>query len=102
MQPAGGPGSDAGERQGCSRAKKVCDLTRPGADWQAIARLEGFSMRYLTAALALAFALGAVSAAQACPDTFKTASTPSQVVSSDDQGAPPSTKARIPSPPPKG
>lgn len=55
-------------------------------------------MRYLTAALALAFALGAVSVAQACPDMFETASTPSQVASTD-KGAPDSTKIRIPTPP---
>jgi hypothetical protein len=56
-------------------------------------------MRYLTATLALAFAAGAVSVAQACPANFETASTPSQVASADDQGAPPSTKVRIPVPP---
>jgi hypothetical protein len=55
-------------------------------------------MRYLTAALALAFALGAVSVAQACPNMFETASTPSQVASTD-KGAPASTKIRIPTPP---
>jgi hypothetical protein len=55
-------------------------------------------MRYLTAALALAFAVGAVSVAQACPSKFETASTPSQVASTDNQGAPPSTKIRIPTP----
>jgi hypothetical protein len=57
-------------------------------------------MRYLTAALALAFTVGAISAAHACPNMFETASTPAQVASSDGQGAPPSTKARIPTPPP--
>jgi hypothetical protein len=56
-------------------------------------------MRYLIAALTLAFAVGAVSMAQACPAMFETASTPSQVASADDQGAPPSTKIRIPAPP---
>lgn len=56
-------------------------------------------MRYLTAALALAFALGAVSVAQAaCPEMFESASTPSQVASTD-KGAPDSTKIRVPTPP---
>jgi len=55
-------------------------------------------MRYLTAALALAFAIGAVSVAQACPSNFETASTPSQVATADGKGAPPSTKIRIPAP----
>jgi len=55
-------------------------------------------MRYLTAALALAFAIGAVSVAQACPSKFETASTPSQVATADGKGAPPSTKIRIPTP----
>jgi hypothetical protein len=54
-------------------------------------------MRYLTAALALAFAL-AVSVAQACP-YMKTAQTPAQVASTGEQEAPPSTKIRIPTPP---
>jgi hypothetical protein len=54
-------------------------------------------MRYLTAALALAFAVGTVSVAQACPSMMKTAST--QIASSDGQTAPPSTKVRIPTPP---
>jgi hypothetical protein len=56
-------------------------------------------MRYLTAALALAFAVGAVSVAQACPNALETASNPSQVASTGDQGAPASTKIRIPTPP---
>jgi hypothetical protein len=55
-------------------------------------------MRYLTTALTLAFAVGAVSAAQACPNNFETASNPAQIASSD-QGAPPSTTIRIPTPP---
>ena len=55
-------------------------------------------MRYLGVALALAFAVGTMSVAQACPDDgfMKTAST--QVASADGQAAPPSTKARIPTP----
>jgi len=62
-----------------------------------IAKLEVI-MRYLTTALALAFAVGAVSAAQACPNNFETASNPSQIASTD-QSAPPSTTIRIPTPP---
>jgi hypothetical protein len=54
-------------------------------------------MRYLMATLALAFAMGAVSAAQACPSNFETASNPAEVASAD-QLAPPSTKIRIPTP----
>jgi hypothetical protein len=55
-------------------------------------------MRYLAVALALAFAVGTMSVAQACPDNMmKTAST--QVASSDGQTAPQSTKARIPAKP---
>jgi hypothetical protein len=58
--------------------------------------MEGLAMRYLAVALALAFAVGTMSVAQACPDMMKTAS---QVASTDGQTAPPSTKARIPAPP---
>jgi hypothetical protein len=54
-------------------------------------------MRYLAVALALAFAVGTMSVAQACPDMMKTAST--QVASANGQPAPPSTKVRIPTPP---
>jgi hypothetical protein len=55
-------------------------------------------MRYLAIALALAFAVGTMSVAQACPDNMmKTAST--QVASANGQSAPPSTKVRIPTPP---
>ena len=54
-------------------------------------------MRYLAVALALAFAVGTMSAAQACPNSMKTAS--SQVASADGQTAPQSTKARIPAQP---
>jgi hypothetical protein len=54
-------------------------------------------MRYLAVALALAFAVGTMSVAQACPDMMKTAST--QVASANGQTAPPSTKVRIPTPP---
>jgi hypothetical protein len=61
-----------------------------------IAKLEVI-MRYLTTALALAFAVGAVSVAQACPSNFETASNPAQIAS--DQSAPPSTTIRIPTPP---
>jgi hypothetical protein len=53
-------------------------------------------MRYLAVALALAFAVGTMSAAQACPNAMKTAS---QVASADGQSAPQSTKARIPAQP---
>ena len=56
-------------------------------------------MRCLSVALALAFMIGAMSVAQACPDNFETASTPSRVASTDQQGAPPSTKVRIPTAP---
>jgi hypothetical protein len=55
-------------------------------------------MRYLAAALALAFAVGTLSVAQACPDNMmKTAST--QVASTAGQTAPQSTKVRIPARP---
>jgi hypothetical protein len=54
-------------------------------------------MRYLAVALALAFAVGTMSVAQACPDMMKTAS--AQVASANGQTAPPSTKVRIPTPP---
>jgi hypothetical protein len=54
-------------------------------------------MRYLAVALALAFAVGTMSVAQACPDNMM--KTASQVASTDGQTAPPSTKARIPTPP---
>jgi hypothetical protein len=55
-------------------------------------------MRYLAAALALAFAVGSLSVAQACPDNMmKTAST--QVASTDGQSAPQGTKLRIPARP---
>jgi hypothetical protein len=58
----------------------------------------GLAMRYLAIALALAFAVGTMSVAQACPDNMmKTAST--QVASANGQSAPPSTKVRIPTPP---
>jgi hypothetical protein len=57
----------------------------------------GLAMRYLAVALALAFAVGTMSVAQACPDMMKTAST--QVASANGQPAPPSTKVRIPTPP---
>lgn len=55
-------------------------------------------MRYVTLALAAAFALGAVSVAQACPKMFETASTPNTVASADQQTTPSSTKIRIPAP----
>jgi hypothetical protein len=55
-------------------------------------------MRYLAVALALAFAVGTLSVAQACPDNMmKTAST--QVASTAGQTAPQSTKVRIPARP---
>jgi hypothetical protein len=57
----------------------------------------GLAMRYLAVALALAFAVGTMSVAQACPDNMM--KTASQVASTDGQTAPPSTKARIPTPP---
>jgi hypothetical protein len=59
-------------------------------------RKGGLAMRYLAVALALAFAVGTMSVAQACPDLMKTAST--QVASTNGQTAP-STKVRIPTPP---
>ena len=54
-------------------------------------------MRYPAVALALAFAVGTLAVAQACPNMMKTAST--EVASADGQTAPPSTKVRIPAPP---
>jgi hypothetical protein len=76
-------------KRDCARA---IDRTLP-----AIARTGGLTMRYLAAALALAFAVGTMAVAQACPNMMKTAST--QVASVDGQSAPPSTKVRIPAPP---
>ena len=54
-------------------------------------------MRYLAVVLALAFGVGTMAVAQACPDTMKTAST--QVASGDAQTAPQSTKVRVPTRP---
>jgi hypothetical protein len=54
-------------------------------------------MRYLAVVLALAFGVGTMAVAQACPDPMKTAST--QVASTAGQTAPQSTKARIPAQP---
>ena len=54
-------------------------------------------MRYLAVVLALAFAVGTVGVAQACPDKMKTTS--AQVASTDGQTAPQSTKVRIPARP---
>lgn len=54
-------------------------------------------MRYLAAALALAFAVDALSMAQACPSMMKTAST--QIASADGQTAPARIKVRTPTPP---
>lgn len=56
------------------------------------------TMRLLAYAFALAFAVGTMSLAHACPKMFESASTTSTVASADEQGAPPSTKIRVPSP----
>jgi hypothetical protein len=55
-------------------------------------------MRYLAVVLALAFGVGTMAVAQACPDPMKTAST-QQVASTAGQTAPQSTKVRIPARP---
>lgn len=53
-------------------------------------------MRHLTLLMAMAFALGAVSVAQACPQ-MKNASTQTNIASAD-QATPSSTKIAIPKP----
>jgi hypothetical protein len=54
-------------------------------------------MRYLAVVLAVAFGVGTMAVAQACPEPMKTAST--QVASTAGQTAPQSTKVRIPARP---
>ena len=58
------------------RAQKPFANQRSGfqtAPWSA--KMEVFTMRYLAVVLALAFGVGTMAVAQACPDTMKTAST---------------------------
>jgi hypothetical protein len=86
-------GSQAGWEVAVARKRFAIGRDRPQTardrqNWRVL-------MRYLVAALALAFAVGTMSAAQACPNKMKTA----QVASAGGQTAPPSTKVRIPTPP---
>jgi hypothetical protein len=85
-----------GNQAGKARAKRVA-IGRNRPHTARDRRNGGLAMRYLAVALALAFAVGTMSVAQACPDMMKTAST--QVASANGQTAPPSTKVRIPTPP---
>ena len=74
-----------------------CALRSAGSKLSSVQAPGGKLMRYLAAALVMAFAVGAISTAQACP-FMKNAATQTTVASSDGQGAQPSTKVRIPQP----